>query len=241
MRKRKRRRERATKRWLAADIATAEQGDPTNYLTHASAWLRDKPIRSVVLYYRVSTDKQNRNHTYAWQELCLKRFCDQNGITVLDEFYEYCNGHGTTSATRPDFAHAVELATAHGVPILAASTDRYLRPLDFDKFDQSAQPIEEDFRALMTLAGAVSLLTLLAPDADWTEVKSLQRTESTRAKTNSKPKPMTRSERKDEIFAEVADLARWRLSTREIADELEARGRPTTSHKTIWQWLNKTG
>ena len=239
-RRRKKRRNRGKVKWEV--IQTPEQGDPTDYLDQASVWLRDQPIMAVILYYRVSTDKQNRNRTYAWQERCLRHFCDRNGIAILDEFYEHRNGHGTTSETRPAFAQAVELATAHNVPILAASTDRYLRPLDFDKFDQSAQPIAEDFKALMTLAGTVPLLTLLAPDTDWTDAKSLQRIESAKAsKGEANAQPLTRPERKDEMFDEVVELDRWNLSSREIKDELVARGRPPVSHKTIWKWLNEVG
>lgn len=52
---------------------------------------------------------------------------------------------------------------------------------------------------------------------------------------------MRRDERKAALIDEVREMARWRLSPREIEAELEARGRPAVSHKTIWQWLQAAG
>lgn len=205
-------------------------------------WLKSQTVPAVVLYYRVSTSKQRNNGNFAWQEYCLTRYCEQHGIAILDEFYEACNGNGTDAATRPELTAALELAAVHGVPLLAASSDRYLRPAGFDKFDQSAQPDADEFAALEAFAGGVTLLTYLAPDASPEEVKALQRRQSHKARAAKQlPQPMRRDERKAALIDEVREMARWRLSPREIEAELEARGRPAVSQKSIWKWLQEAG
>ncbi|MBL7644646.1 MAG: recombinase family protein [Candidatus Hydrogenedentes bacterium] len=229
---------RRDKRKRAPEDLEPEQpeADPTEYLTKASTRHRRQPFDAVILYYRVSTGNQHRNNNYAWQERCLRRYCNDSRIGILDEVYEAVNGNGVTVDARPELAQAVDLAKAHSVPILAAATDRFLRPKGFNKYDQSAQPSVADFEALVAFA-PVPLLTFVAPDSKWKDVKSLQKVESAGCK--HRQKPMRRRKRKDMLTGVIRELARCGLSCREIADELVARELPKVSHKTIWEWLNE--
>ncbi|MBB03622.1 MAG: hypothetical protein CMJ47_13330 [Planctomyces sp.] len=241
MNRRKRARRRKAKLRRARMWPRIEWGTPSEYLGHAERWWSFSNAGAVVIYCRVSTGKQDRNNNYAWQKQYLEHFCKREGISVLKRFCECANGNGTSAESRPKLARAISFAQETDVPILAASTDRYLRPKDFSKFDQSAPPLKTDFEQLRRFASGAMLLTLLNPDADWREVKSMQRTMSLQCPKPQPKKqavPRTRKERREMLADEVRYLNRAGLSSREIQDELMAR-KPyrVPSHKTIWQWL----
>lgn len=89
-------------------------------------------------------------------------------------------------------APAVALAKQHAAKLLAETTDRFIRPPDFDpRKCPDAQPTAEDFERLLAVTGDVVLVTLIDPDATPEEIRSHQRWRGQFVKRRRGGRPVT--------------------------------------------------
>ena len=89
--------------------------------------------KSVVAYFRVSTERQGRSGLGldAQRERCAQ-FAAQNGMQVIEAFTEVETGKGTDALDRrPQLAAALAAARRHRGPVLVAKLDRLSRDVHF--------------------------------------------------------------------------------------------------------------
>lgn len=92
-------------------------------------YLRIAITQSAVAYTRVSTKKQgSQGIGLAGQLVAIRKFAEQSGIQITQEFRDVGTGRGETSFDkRQGLQDAISVAKAEGVPILVSSLDRLSR------------------------------------------------------------------------------------------------------------------
>lgn len=84
-------------------------------------------------YYRTSTNKQD---DFAWQQNVVRRFAEEQGMTIVKEYKEHISG-AKLAHERPIFSEACRYCDQTGCVMICASIDRLMRnnlfPFDFPK------------------------------------------------------------------------------------------------------------
>jgi DNA invertase Pin-like site-specific DNA recombinase len=90
-------------------------------------------MKTAIAYIRVSTARQGRSGLgLEAQTAAIKAFAISEGIEIIDTYVEIETGKGADAlATRPQLAHAVEIARLTGATIVVAKLDRLTRNVAF--------------------------------------------------------------------------------------------------------------
>jgi DNA invertase Pin-like site-specific DNA recombinase len=91
------------------------------------------PIRIVVAYYRVSTDRQRRSGLgIEAQRAAVARFAEAEGLSIIAEYVEAETGKGADALDRrPQLAAALVAARAQRCAVLVSKLDRLSRDVAF--------------------------------------------------------------------------------------------------------------
>jgi DNA invertase Pin-like site-specific DNA recombinase len=90
-------------------------------------------MKTAIAYIRVSTARQGRSGLgLEAQTAAIKAFAISEGFEIIDTYVEIETGKGADAlATRPQLAHAVEIARLTGATIVVAKLDRLTRNVAF--------------------------------------------------------------------------------------------------------------
>jgi DNA invertase Pin-like site-specific DNA recombinase len=90
-------------------------------------------MKTAIAYIRVSTAHQGRSGLgLEAQTAAIKAFAISEGFEIIDTYVEIETGKGADAlATRPQLAHAVEIARLTGATIVVAKLDRLTRNVAF--------------------------------------------------------------------------------------------------------------
>ncbi|MHC4115514.1 MAG: recombinase family protein [Planctomycetota bacterium] len=190
-RKRERRRKRIAeirkKRKLSA--ITTKPAKASNFLHWFKNYYYEHPDMVAILYNRESSNPQDYKHNHRIHEWVLRRKCKKLNIPVIGYYCETCSGKALNT-DRQALLQAVRKARAmikegkHAV-ILATSTDRFLRNIDFHTKDNpDVLPTEAEFEKLKKLTRCAPLASLLHPDRSWKKVRGYQSKWGQQAKGN---------------------------------------------------------
>ena len=78
-------------------------------------------------YYRTSTNKQD---DFAWQQNVVRRFAEEQGMTIVKEYKEHISG-AKLAHERPIFSEACRYCDQTGYVMVCASIDRLMRYVGF--------------------------------------------------------------------------------------------------------------
>ncbi len=147
---------------------------------------------------------------------------------------------------------AIQCATTKGAVLVATERDRFLRTSTYEgriKHPKTGHDLETptiaEFEWLIEQAGTVPLATIAHPDAP-------ARGQQTRRGLNSSVKPVGRPgaekrgagcyvRRRKALIEDAWKMRQLGLSFRKIAQELNRRGWPEVSPKTVHNWCRKLG
>jgi hypothetical protein len=225
-------------------------GTASKYYPRFSRRLRQavkdgQQVLLVVIYCRVSSDKQrqygNINHQPAKVKRRLDRLGRQYGITiqVVDEFLE----EGVSAAllwkgARPKLDKAAKLARKRDAVLVALNTSRFVR----NKQDWRDTPRDFEFEDLMSLVGNAKIATLHHPDenTDSGDGKSadIKRGQKAKNATPGRPKNRTagyKKRRYEEKIGLVMFLHQRDWSVRDIAN----KGMVSVPSSTVGDWIRK--
>lgn len=212
------------------------RGVASDYL-RALSTLKPQPVGA---YNRVSSGEQNYAKNLKAQIAYDRQLLISMGYEILmppnRDFAEIGSGQRTHGKlNRPVFADAIKFAKKHGIPLVAESTDRFIRAWDFDKHNQGAIPTVHEFELLMEAADGVPLYTICHPDADWKTVRAFQTGRGRAAKGRKggrppKPQPGDKKRSREALWALVERLTLMGLSSREIGEIVDRH------YRTVANW-----
>lgn len=193
----------------------------------------------IVLYCRESSGKQNCTGNLEAQIAYDVWWLESERFTVVAVFSEIGSGQRSgAKLNRPVLEDAIRYARKHGLPLVAESTDRFIRAWDFTKYNQGAVPTVDEFELLMAAAGDVPLYTIVEPDADWKTVRAFQTGRGRAAKGRQGGRPpksqvgdLRRS--REAVGRDVIFQHKLGLSSREIAENVGRHWR------TVDNWRKK--
>lgn len=139
-------------------------GQPGDFIGHAPAVLRAGD--SVVLFSRVSTNRQKRTGQLGRQVAYLRHYAEIAGLTVVAVVSVVAPGWH-----RRRFGRAGYIARRHGATILAHTTDRFIRDCSWWP-KQKARPTQRDLHRMAKLLDGIRLATVVHPDADAKTIRS---------------------------------------------------------------------
>lgn len=197
------------------------------------------PSRAVILA-RVSSWTQAFNDNLAPQLDFIRQRCLARGFEAIAIYSEV--GAGWRSGRELDRGRlraAIEVARERGAIVVAESTDRFIRSVDYDpQTCPWAWPTEFDFGLLAELAKGVTLATALHPNTPWREVRGHQSRRGQAGKDQKGGRPrITRAgdlkRRRQRWFDAVRELDQmgWCL------DDLE--GFTNVPRSTLHRWIRE--
>ncbi len=206
----------------------------------------DREIRlgtPVIPCCRVSKRPQRYRGNLDDQEQGLREFVADFGGVVVGVVRHVGSGWDG-----PWLIKAVARARMCGAVLLAESTDRFIRPLDYhSKRNPDAQATEEDLRCLRCWTKGVRLLTVLDPDASPREVRSWQRKrgQSAKGRKGGRPRSQPPPEqtpakypgyKKDRREAKLPAVLQRRARGESLRQIAEAEEVPVA---TVEEWIQK--
>ncbi|MHC4123234.1 MAG: helix-turn-helix domain-containing protein [Planctomycetota bacterium] len=215
----------------------------SNYLHWLKKYRRKYPNSIAVLYNRESSYPQDYKRNHETHEKVLRRVCKKYGINVVRFYCETCSGK-MWNADRQELRRAVRKALMkikkgkHAF-ILATSSDRYLRNIDFHTIDNPAVlPTEVEFEKLKKLTRGVPLVTLLNPDRSWRSVRGYQSKWGQRVKGNKGGHPVSKRprwtiKRREEKLPAVNRLVKKGWNPTDIARKVKL------PRQTVSDWIDK--
>jgi hypothetical protein len=140
---------------------------------------------------------------------------------------------------RASLAAAAQRARKHGAILVAESTSRFIRNIDWTTDNQDAVPTKEEFEQLTNLTGGVPLATILYPGASSGEERGYQSRRGQVAKgrkggRSPKRKPGYKKQRRLALKPEALRLRRDGCGLGTIAKQL---GVPKS---TVQCWVEST-
>jgi hypothetical protein len=224
-------------RLSAQECANADDpGTASDYICHFASLLRRRPVTGVVLYCRVSGRNQKHTGNLVDQEAHLRRWCQRYGVRVIAVYREVGSGW---KSDRDGLAAAISEARECGVPVLAESTDRYVRNVNFTTdTNPNAWPTEAEFDELARMARGVLLTTLLVPDADPSVVRYMQQNRGQVEKDNpggrkKKKRPGDKKRRHEKLLPEALSLHARGWTLGKISAET------CVPRSTIQNWISR--
>jgi DNA invertase Pin-like site-specific DNA recombinase len=216
--------------WLRSPRKESPPGKGSDYIQHFDS--RIVGIL-VVLYCRVSGRMQDHRGNLDDQEAADRRWLEDNGATVVAVYRDVASGW---NADRPGLMAALEKAREVGAIVVARSTDRFIRSIDYTPENPQLQPTVEEYEKLRLATNGVTLATILPPDTPWQEIRGQQSKRGQEAKGQRGGRPQTKEPgwKKRRQLANLPKL-RWMvwlgISHRRIAGWLNV---PRT---TIQRWI----
>jgi hypothetical protein len=195
---------------------TPPQGKASNYIRHVCVEIR--PGDRVILCCRVSHHTQNQKGNLDNQEENLRGELERLGAVVVEVVRHEGPGWDGRWLVR-----AAAKAMKHGAKLVAESTNRFVRSLEYhSKKNPDAQASEEDLYALRCWTTGVTLVTLLDPDATAAEERSYQTIRGQRAKDRkggrpAKHPPGYKLDRRQKMLDQVLSLCERGFSVRTIS------------------------
>ncbi len=165
-------------------------GDASDYLDQLHDLLRRRPTSNLVLYCRVSTDKQehggNLDESIHESIRGLRALGCRLGGRLIAVFDGVESSH--IDADRPILDQALAYARTHNAILVAPSRDRLLRHHGYDGTNQTEPPTDGEYRKLMNKAGGVPVATLLPPNTAARSKQTERGIKDKHAKVGRKPK-----------------------------------------------------
>lgn len=120
----------------------------------------------VILYCRVSGNKQHQNGNLANQVTSLERDLKRRGITVLETYRCIESGWDNDHwMDRPTLAAAAKRAKELGALLVFESTSRAIRSCWYHPSrEKDAQPVKAEYENLQRITNGVKLATIAHPD-----------------------------------------------------------------------------
>ena len=203
-----------TRKFISA-LARLRPGDASSYISKLGP---QHAGRKVVLVCRVSRRHQSDRGNLKNQEANLRRAAESVGAIVVLVIRYVGSGVNPWWVER-----AAMFAQQHGAILLAESTDRFIRPLDYhSKRNPHAKPTRMDLDDLRFYAAGAPLVTLCEPNAELAEVRSLHSKRGQRSKGRKGGRPRSRTpgylkQRRTALIDRVKRLRRRGRSLRAIA------------------------
>lgn len=166
-----------------------------------------KPGDKVVLCCRVSRRQQRHGGNLADQEANLREVVATRGACVADVVQHTGPGHDPSDW----LCVAAMLAERHEAKLLAETTNRFIRHPGYHSVRwPEAQAREHDLLQLRRWTEGVTLVTVLAPDADWKQERSYHTRRGQRQKghTGGRPRKSRRGEKKQRRL-EALPKVKW--------------------------------
>jgi|GEM_PF-2928253 len=211
----------------------------SEFIGYFPEWYQTATDRRILLLCRVSGREQERSGNFDNYEIPLQNEMSRRGVRVIATLSEATSGWVTKDAHRPMLKAAVAIAIASQTPILAFSTDRFIRSRAYKNTAQDILPTLKEYQMLRERTQNVTLLTWLHPDLDSRRVRGEEIKLGHDVKGNVGGRPTKVS---DEVDKEVrrqkkAQAIEFRceegLSLGKIAKQL---GIPKS---TIQRWVNE--
>jgi hypothetical protein len=128
-----------------------------------------KPGMAVVLFVRESGRVQEWAGHLKDQEAHLKRLIEPFGVRVARTFRPTCHGSDTRA-----LAEALDYARDRNAIVVAESTARLLRAVEFSPKEPDRVPTKEQWRELKRMARGVVVATWVKPDATPEQVRAFE-------------------------------------------------------------------
>lgn len=188
--------------------------------------------QKVILYCRVSAGDQEDN--LDGQELRLRRYLESFEVKIIGIFREVISGYVRNCGR---LKTAAKEAKKTGAVILAESTDRFVRNIDYNsKTNPNAQPTVEEFEYIKYITKDVILATALHPDLPWKKVRKYQTIRGQKTKGGRHPKGW-RKRRKKKFYKTVIRMRKEGQSLGHISKKLKL----TKSLVQYWIAKRKNG
>jgi DNA invertase Pin-like site-specific DNA recombinase len=215
------------------------RGKPRKYIAHLRKLIRkaaSKGIRQIllVLYARVSSDKQRRygniNHQRTTLRRLVRKLGERSGIEVeiIDELWEDVSAWKLWKSGRPELVKATKLARENDAVLVALNTSRFVRNRHY--WRNGALPTVDDFERLIDLVGNVGLATILPP-----EQYEDRRADTIQGKQAKDRSPGYKKRRRRRLRREVLELFQNDLGNREIGRRLDV------AESTVRRWRVRYG
>ena len=235
----KQKRKPIRRRWIKSKPAKASE-----YLHHLDEYHKQHPNIRAIIYCRVSIRLQeDTTHNLDTYEKLLRRELKKRKIPVAVRCYREICGGWILNEDRLALVHAVEEAKNHKgrkrtTVIIAASSDRFLRNIDFTTEEPDIIPTEAEFEKLIELTCDVPLLTFLPPDMSPKKVRGYQIKWGQKAKCNQggrprKKTPGYKKRIKEEKLPTLKQLYKEDKTPSHIAKRLNI------PYTTISDWIKK--
>jgi DNA invertase Pin-like site-specific DNA recombinase len=182
-----------TRRWMISnggELAKSKSAKASEYIHHFRKY--KKHLDFVLCYGRVS-ERPQLPHLKTY-EFFLRKRCEKRGVRVCRYFGEQCSGKTVYFHTRDQLIAAIAEAKklreqGKDVSILASSTNRYLRNINYSKTNQDVLPTKAELEELLALADGIPLLTVYPPDWSEREVRGILSKWGQRYKGNKGGRP----------------------------------------------------
>ena len=124
----------------------------------------------VILYDREDSMAQHCKGHAESRRLVIQQILAINGFRVVAYFHDIGDGDVASLPGRTELSNAIELAEKLGMPIVAPSVDRIMRPIERNELEPNAPLLEDDMDYLKPLVKDVSIITVIPPDTQFTDV-----------------------------------------------------------------------
>lgn len=120
------------------------------------------------IYDRESSQTQHKRGDAEARRPILEAAAEKIGFEVAGYYREVCSGQSCRLPDRTAFREAVGM----NLPLVAPSVDRFVRPDEYDKQDQTAPLLLRDVLRLRRVTGDLFLATVIPPDTPLSDVRS---------------------------------------------------------------------
>jgi hypothetical protein len=206
-----------------------DPGIASDYIYHLPDLVQKAPGIGVYLWCRVSAASQ-KHHLAEQVEWCRNQL-QLLGVPIVGQMAVV---ESAIKGRRPNWHQAVQEARELGMPLVAVTTDRYLRNADSSFKNRHISPTNDEFQALQYTA-AVPLATLFPPDMPLWEAhgQHIKRGQEANGQTGGRPRISTPGAKKA-VRMRHSDKVPWMrefgMSYRRIAQMLHV---PKT---TVCRW-----
>jgi len=228
-------------------------GVASEFIYHLSELIARHGSLRVVLYVRVSSQRQAANGKLLRKVTCLRNKVLAMGCEIVGEFYEIShssvhfvddNEEKGYTRNRWQFDLAIECAREHGAVLVAAERDRFVRGRHLDNATKRHEkPSVGDYVRLQWLTTGVTLATLTDPNKSGRSPQTKDGLEATDKKLGRPAKltldPGFIKRRREALLPEVLNLHAKGCSCRRVANRLNATptGWPPLAYKTVFNWV----
>ena len=221
----------AVRRMAKAFRTEGPEGRASDYIHHLPDVLATAPDVPIVLWPRCSGRVQDHKGNLDEQEANLRREIERLCGRVIATFRRVGSGwmhEGHWSSLEA----AADYAREHGAILVAESTSRFIRSVDWTTTNQQARPTVQEFEQMAQACHGVLLATIHHPDIDPGEERSVQtqRGQQEKGRKGGRPFKSKRS-RREQLRPRVQELHEQGRSIRQISKLLNV---PKT---TVDEWV----